>query len=153
MLFLDVVAESLAVIREHDDGRAIVEAALLQPREKRPDDLVGVGYFAVVGRQIAETVRRPIRFVRFIEMKKEEEAIGRQRFQPGLSGGQRLWSGSLHLRDRSVRGRWRKLRIVDVESGGDSGFRSENVRRHERSRLVARAAGTSTPSSASPWRG
>ncbi len=82
MLFLDVVAESLAVIRKHDDGRAIVEAALLQPREERADDLVGVGHLAVVGRQIAKTVRRAIRFVRLVEMEKKEEAIGRQRLQP-----------------------------------------------------------------------
>ena len=63
VLFLDVVAQALAVIREHDDRRRVAPAACLQRAEQVADDLVGKRDLAVVGGKIREAFRRAIRRV------------------------------------------------------------------------------------------
>ena len=140
VLFFDVIAEALAVIREHGDRRGVIPAARLQTREERADDLVGERHFTVVGGEVGESFGRPIRFVRLVKMQEEKEAIRGQRAEPRFCGGKRLRSGTLDLRNRAIRGHHRKRGVVDVESLRDAGLRPQDVRRHEAPGLVSRRA-------------
>ena len=51
VLLLAVIAEALAVIRQQDDRRSVVELVRLQVADQPADDLVGVGDLAVVRRR------------------------------------------------------------------------------------------------------
>ena len=140
MLFFDVVAEALAVIREHDDRRRVVPAARLEAREERADDFVRKRDLPVVRGEIRESIGRPIRLVGLVEVQEEEEAVRGQRAQPRFRGGQRLRARPLDLGDRPIRGHRRKRRVVDVEALPDAGLGAQDECGNESPGLVSRRA-------------
>ena len=138
MLFLDVVAQPLAMIGEDDDRRLVVPAARLETREERAHDFVRKRDLPVVRGEIRESIGRAVWFVRLVEVQEKEEAVRRQRVQPRVRGGQRLRPRPLDLGRRAVGGHRRKRRIVDVEALPDAGLGAQHEGGNEPPGLVSR---------------
>ncbi len=106
MLFLAVVTQALAVIREQDDRRLVVESLLPQVVQQLSDDLVGVLHLAVVGIRLGDARWRRVRCVRLVNVSEQKE------FAPPASvlivdprdgRSHRLFAAALHLSQRLVR--------------------------------------------------
>ena len=99
MLLLAMVQKPLAVVRNEDDQRSIVEPALFQRLEKAAHGRIGEGDLGVVARLElrGEGLRRIEWHVGVIEVEEEEDRVVRCCLQPVLSDGQTVVGRALEL--------------------------------------------------------
>src|ERR1019366_4028520 len=74
VLLFAMIAQSFAMIRKQDDGRAVVQLGRLEAFQEAADDLVAVGNLAVVRRVGGKTRGRRIRRVRFVQVQEQKDA-------------------------------------------------------------------------------
>ena len=140
VLVLAVVAESLAVVGEEHDERAVVDLPHAEKVEKPSGDRVRRRDLAVVGVGSItrlQRLRRLVGRVRLVEVEKREEApVRRLRADPALEPAARVVPGPLKLPDRL--GGVARLDgiVVEVEALADSGPAVENDRRDGAARRV-----------------
>ena len=138
MFVLTVFAESLAVVGEQNDQRAVVDPELLELGDQLADHVVGGGDLAVVGGLALgrKRRRRGVRSVRFVEMEEEQKRLVGVRPQPGQDPGERFAPGTLQLAEPRL-GAHLDLVVVEVEAGGDPRPPLQHVRRHRAAGGVA----------------
>ena len=74
MLLLAVVTEPLAMIRQQNDGGAVVELVRLQILHQPPDDLVAVCDFRIVRGVHRKALGCSVGLVRLVQVQEEKGA-------------------------------------------------------------------------------
>ena len=122
-----VIAEPFAVIGHDGDNGTIEEGPSLQPIEKAPDELVGVGDLAVVRLRHRVRRRRRIRRVRLVKMKEREEFLAGVTVNPRGQRVDRHASIALGVRQRFAGAGGFDRIIEKIEAAVDAGLMAQHI--------------------------
>src|SRR5207247_6149081 len=92
VLLLAMVPQTLPMVGDEEDDRAVVDAVALELPEELPDDAVARRHLAVVRRSVAAPIglRRLIGEVRLVDVQEEKERSGLHALGPGDRATNRL---------------------------------------------------------------
>ena len=127
VLLLAVVAQTLAVIGEQDDERAIVDAEGAELVDQFTDDAVRGRNLAVVGQRVARAIglRRLIGGVRLVQVKEQEEWLAGGGAEPRLHGVERLLPGPLQAAEPGAGAKLDGV-LVEIERRREPGLALEH---------------------------
>ncbi len=137
VLVLAVLAEPLAVVREEDDDRPVVDAEALQLVQQVADDPIGRGHLAVVLLGIArgEGLRRLVGGVRLVDVEEEEKGLLRRGAQPVERQPQGLGPRPLEAAEAAA-GLELDAVLVEIEAGPQPVLPLEHIGRHRAARGI-----------------